>query len=83
MVSLRFLIWLALSAVAFCVGLVLLAITRQIPSLDHGWINAMLILGVWCSVVAGLKQMLLDGAVGEEVSLQRRVAASTLEYRRR
>jgi hypothetical protein len=73
-----------MSAFAFCVALIALAISRQIPALDFGWLNAAFMLIVWIGVTSSLKQILVDDAaptVRDAVS--RRMAVSTLEYRRR
>lgn len=84
MVPLRHLVWLLLSAFAFCIALVALALSRQISSLDYGWINVVFMLCVWVGVISALKRALIDD-VGGGVSVDRRrmVAPTTLEYRRR
>lgn len=85
MVSIRYVVWFLLSALAFCLALIAFALSTQIPALDNGWLNGLLILGIWIAVVATLRRTLIDdwssrgtGSVGAP-----RMAATTMEYRRR
>jgi len=83
MVSLRYLVWMLLSGFFFCIALVVLALSRQIAALDHGWINPMLILTIWAGTAIGLKRMLVDEAGSDGATIRHRMPTATLDYRRR
>ncbi len=82
MVPVRFIIWVLLSGFTLAVAFALVAISRQIPSLDHGWINSFVILALWVGVAMSLRRALLSDTGAEPVALHHRVTASTLHARR-
>lgn len=85
MVSLRYLVWLLISILTFCLALVVFVVSRQIPSLDHGWVNGVLVFGIWLGTVAGFKRTLMDDWSSRSITsiAAPRMSATTLEYRRR
>ena len=85
MVSLRFIVWLLLSALTFFIALVAFVLTQQIPALDNGWLNGLLLLGIWIAIVSTLRRTLLDdwSSRGSGSLVSHHTAATTLEYRRR
>lgn len=78
MSTFRFAVWVALSACLLAIALVLVAVTRSIASLDHGWLNALVILAVWSGVAMALKNVLGSDAGQDSATLRHRAMASTL-----
>ena len=83
MITIRFLLWVVLSAVAFIGGLIVLALSFQTPSLDYGWFNAVFMFGLWVLVAVGLKQSLVDERGEPEPRASAHALVTTLDYRRR
>ncbi len=82
MVPLRHMIWLLLTACSFCIALVAFALSRQIDTLDYGWMNGALVFLLWLGVAQTLKHWLVDDH--DPISRPaRNIPVSTLEPRRR
>ena len=85
MASLRYLVWFLLSAVAFGVALFAFVLSRNIPALDYGWVNGLVLFVVWIGFIAGLRRSLFEDwyARGGGSLAPRGMAATTLDYHRR
>lgn len=83
MVSLRLALWILLSVCLLAVALVLIVVSRSVPALDHGWVNAFVILAGWLGCIVSLGRSLIPDPASDAVAIHRRVTGSALHAHRR